>query len=433
MSVTSNSVLAAFAAPALPLAALYFPVFVYLAPFYAAERGVDLAALGAALIVIRLLDAVTDPAMGALSDRMGTRFGRRKPWLAISTPLVIISVWMAMVPPEGAGLSHAVLWLTALTLSWTIALTPYYAWGGEIATGYAGRARVTAWRECFGLIGVVAAAIVYNQAGGGGEGLRAIAIMVAILLPIAVLVALIWAPEPLDYSRQRIKWRDALKPLISNRPFRRLITAYLINGAANALPATLFLFFVEQRLASPEAAGPLLILYFICAVAGAPFWVWAARRWEKHKAWGVAMLYACVVFAAAPFLGPGDVTGFAVICVLTGLALGADLALPPAIQADVVDLDTATTGEQRTGVFFALWSVATKAALAITGGLALILLDGVGFQAAGPNEEDALFLLAALYAWAPVVLKLIAVALMWRFPLDRAAHDDLREKIEAIA
>ena len=73
--------LAAYAAPALPLGMLYFPVYVYLPPFYA-SRGVDLAALGAILLGARLLDAVTDPAMGVLSDRMTTRWGRRRPWLA---------------------------------------------------------------------------------------------------------------------------------------------------------------------------------------------------------------------------------------------------------------------------------------------------------------------------------------------------------------
>ena len=142
------------------------------------------------------------------------------------------------------------------------------------------------------------------------------------------------------------------------------------------------------------------------------------------------MLYACAVFACVPLLGPGDVTGFAAICVLTGFALSADLSLPAAIQADVVDVDTADSGAQRTGLFFALWSVATKAALALSGGAALIALDLAGFQAGADNDATALAALTGLYALAPVALKLVAVALMWNFPLDRAAHDALRARIE---
>ncbi|MEO0993751.1 MAG: MFS transporter, partial [Pseudomonadota bacterium] len=110
----------------------------------------------------------------------------------------------------------------------------------------------------------------------------------------------------------------------------------------------------------------------------------------------------------------------------TGLALGADLSLPPAIQADVVEIDSRATGAERAGLFFAIWQVATKAALALSSGLALLVLAGAGFEATGSNDGAALWTLALLYAGAPIVLKLIAVTLMWGFPLDRAALERLR-------
>ena len=143
------------------------------------------------------------------------------------------------------------------------------------------------------------------------------------------------------------------------------------------------------------------------------------------------MIWACVLFAPAVFLGEGDVTLFLIICVATGLSLGADLSLPASIQADVVDADTADSGEQRTGLFFALWSVATKAALAISGGVALMILDFAGFQTEAENSDTALLTLAALYALAPAALKLVAVAIMWNFPLDEAQQRALRARIES--
>ncbi len=422
--------LAAYALPAAPLAALYFPVYVYLAPFYAAERGVALSALGALLIGARLLDAVTDPLMGWISDRTRSRLGRRRLWLLVSAPLVAVSVWMLLAPPPDAGFGHAAIWMVALTLSWTVALTPYYAWGAEITPDYAGRARVTAWREGAALVGTVVAVLLYTAQSGAEGGLRAVALFVVLGLPLGVLAALRFAPEPALVERTAPTMREALRALRENAPFRRLLAAYFINGAANALPAGLFLFFIEDYLAAPEA-GWVLLVYFLCAVGGMPIWAWAARRWSKHRAWGGAMLYACAIFALVPLLGPGDVAAFAVISALTGLALGADLSLPPAMQADVVDLDTARTGARRAGLFFALWSVATKAALAISGGLALIALDLVGFEPAAANTPLALGALVGLYAGAPVALKLVAVAMMWRFPLDRAAQEGLQAEIAA--
>lgn len=429
MSDLSTRAIAAYALPALPLAALYFPVYVYIAPFYAERFGVALGALGTLFIVVRLLDAVTDPLMGWVSDRTPARFGRRKLWLGLSVPMVVLSVWMLMVPPDGAGFGHAALWMTALTLAWTVALTPWYAWGAEITADYTGRARVTGWREGVGLVGTVLAVVLYNTAGDASAGLRALALFVAVALPVTVTAALAFAPEPRDFSRTRLGLRAAWSALAENRPFRRLLIAYVVNGAANALPAGLFLFFVEDYLAAPEA-GWLLLVYFLAAILGVPLWTALARRAPKHRVWGGAMLYACAVFLAVPLLGPGDVAGYAAVCVLTGLALSADLALPPAIQADVVDVDTAAHGEQRTGLYFALWSVATKAALAVAGGAALIVLDMAGFRPGEANGDGTLQVLVALYALVPVALKVLAVVLMWGFPVDRAEHDRLRAAIE---
>ncbi|MGF1446618.1 MAG: MFS transporter [Pikeienuella sp.] len=424
----------AYALPALPLAALLLPVYSYLAPFYAAERGVDLAALGLALIAIRLFDAVSDPAIGWLSDRTPGRFARRI-WLVAAAPLVILATWQAFVPPEQAGLAHAVIWLFALTLGWTLAQTPYVAWGAEIEQTYERRTRVTAWREALVLVGTLAATLLYFLSGEGGEGLRAVALAVVIAVPPAVLVAVLFVGEPQRLSG-RLTFAEGARAMAENAPFRRLLLAWFVNGAANGLPVTLFVFFVDHRLASPEATGLLLLLYFAAAISGVPLWAWAAARFDKHRVWAGAMTYSCVIFAAALLLGPGDVTAFAVICVLTGLALGADLALPPSIQADVVETDGLRTGAARAGLFFALWQVATKAALALSSGTALILLAVAGFDAKaeiGTNGAGALTALALLYAGAPILLKLLAVWIMWGFPLGRAQLDALRAEATAPA
>lgn len=414
-----------YALPAIPLAALYLPLFSYVTPFYAAERGVPLAALGAAWIAIRIFDAASDPVMGWLSDRTRLRIGRRRVWLAAAVPLLCLATWQAFVPPAEAGLAHAVLWLFLLTLGWTMAQTPYAAWGAELSNDYDGRARVTGWREAMVLVGTLLAAGLYTQGGEGGDGLRAVAIAVVVLLPCTIALAVWLVPEPAPGPPSRLTWSAGLTAMRENRPFLRLLAAYVLNGAANGLPVTLFLFYVEHRLGAPEATGGLLLLYFLAAIGGVPLWGLASRRFSKHRAWGAAMVYASVVFAAALFLREGDVVAFGVVCVLTGLALGADLSLPPAMQADVIELDRARTGTGRAGLFFAIWQVATKGALALSSGLGLIALDWAGFEAGAENGEGALFALAILYAGVPIVLKLAAVAIMWGFPLDRAAVEGL--------
>lgn len=443
-----SAVLAAFAAPQIALAALYTPVFVYLAPFYSEARGLDLPLIAALLIAARAIDAVSDPVMGWISDRLRPPLGRRKFWLAASTPLVCLSAWMLFAPPETAGPFYLAGWLIALTLSWTVALTPYFAWGAEIADDYAGRARAAAWREGAFLVGTLAAALLYalgpgligDPEGGAEAGLRAVALFVVVSLPVFALLAIVLAPEPRDRSRPGVPGgalgeglRDGLRAMVRNGPFRRLIGSYFVNSCANALPAALFLFYCQYVLeADQETTGLLFVAYLVSAVLAAPAWSWLARRYDKHRVWCVAMLYACAIFSIAPFLGPGDVAIFLAVSVLTGIAFGADVILPTAMNADVVDVDTAETGVQRTGLYFAAWSVCFKLASGLAAGGGVYTLSRIGFDPAqGAQSPEALAALAWIYAGAPIVLKLAAVAMMWRFPLGAAAQAALRDRIES--
>lgn len=132
-----------------------------------------------------------------------------------------------------------------------------------------------------------------------------------------------------------------------------------------------------------------------------------------------------------PLLGPGDFWPFVAICGLSGLSLGADLALPASIQADVVDLDRLHSGRRRTGLFFAAWSMVSKLSLALAVGIAFPVLELIGFEAGGRNSGPALFGLAALYGLLPVAIKLAATALVWNFPIGASSHDELRRRLAA--
>jgi Na+/melibiose symporter-like transporter len=163
----------------------------------------------------------------------------------------------------------------------------------------------------------------------------------------------------------------------------------------------------------------LLALYFGCAVAGIPLWLALSRRLSRHHAWALAMAITCPAFAVAALLGPGDAGIFALICIVTGLCLGADLALPPAIQADVADWDRLRFRRNRTAGLFALWGMATKLALALAAGLTLPGLGALGLGQT-PAPAVAITALALTYALVPCLLKLTAVALMHGLPLTRS-------------
>lgn len=426
----------AYALPAIPLAALTLPLYVLVPTFYTETLGLPLASVGFALLLVRIFDAVNDPLIGWAADRFRPRFGRRRTLFAISLPLTALSAFMLFWPPLEATTSWLVAWGLLLSLGYTSALIPFSAWGAELATDYHGRSRITGWREGLTLIGTLIAialpfAIGFDRADGV-HGLAVLGVAVLVALPLFGVAAILATPEPAEHSRTRIHLRSGLAHLARNKPFVRLIAAYFLNGLANGIPATLFLYFVSARLGLPDARGPLLFFYFLCAIAGVPLATWSARRFGKHRAWCYAMLAACVAFAPAPLLPEGSLIAFAAICAITGVLLGFDLALPPAIQADVIDVDTASSGEQRSGVYFAAWSLATKLSLAGGVGIVFPVLAGFGFDpAAEAGSAEGLTELAIAYAWLPIAAKLASIAIMWNFPLDEAVQKSLRSRIEA--
>jgi Na+/melibiose symporter-like transporter len=244
---------------------------------------------------------------------------------------------------------------------------------------------------------------------------------------VATLICLYAVPEPATLKGPPMRWRESWQVLVHNRPFRRLIAAYLINGLANGLPATLIIYFVDYVLQDKGNVGPYLFAYFLCGVIAIPLWVRASNTYGKHRTWCAAMIFACLTFATVPLVGAGDTEVYMAICILTGLGFGADLALPASMQADVVDQDTLETGQQRTGLYFALWGMATKLSLALAAGIGFPLLALTGFD---PPQETATWPLITLYAVVPIAFKLIAIVIMRRHPLGRDEVARIREQIQ---
>lgn len=424
-----------FSLPAIPAAMLLIPVTVHLPAFYAREVGLGLSVVGVILFVTRLWDVLIDPLIGSLSDRIPTRFGRRRPWIIVGAPLTVAAMWLLFRPPVDAGPVYLLCAGLLLYLGWTMMVLPYQAWAAELSPDYHERSRIAGWREGFGVIGTLIALVLPVAVGVGsdaGANLGFLAILVVVSLPIAVIAALAALGEPPRPKGETVlSWRAGLSALRHNGPFKRLILAYLLNGFANGLPPTLFLLYVGDVLKSPDQAGLALVIYFAAGVLAAPFWIWVSKRVGKHRAWIASMIWACIFFMAVPFLGPGDAPIFLAICVLTGISFGADLALPASMQADVIDLDAARSGGARAGLYFALWAMASKLALAVAVGVAFPILDWAGYAEGGENSGSSLLILALLYGFAPVLFKVAAIIMMRRYPLTAARHARLRGLLEA--
>ncbi len=392
---------------ALAFAAL--PLYVVLPNYYAREFGVPLATLGALLLGARLLDAFIDPALGRLTDRLFARSARAVLAFGLGAALLLGAGFTLLFFPQVQGATALVWWASAMLVltyaGYSGLSVAHQAWAALLGGSESQRSRIVAWREGLGLLGVVTASVLPSVAG-----------MPVTTAVFAVALALGWlgwqraVRPPLQASTEDSQ--EAIWAPFKAAGFKRLLIVFMLNGIASAVPATLVLFFIQDRLAAPTAIEPLFLgSYFLCAALSIPLWLALVKRLGLARSWLGSMLLTMAVFIWASQLGTGDIMAFAVICALSGVALGADLALPSAMLAGVIH-QRAEQGEAAgtapsAGAYFGWWSFATKLNLALAAGLALPMLGLFGY-APGARDEVALTALVMAYCVLPCVLKAAA-------------------------
>ncbi len=432
-------VLLAYVLPALVIALPTIPVYINLPTLYGVELGLGLASTGLILLVARLFDTVTDPLIGALSDRYGFRGASRKPWIAIGAMIAGLGLYQVLTPPDVITENYLLIWLIVLYGGWTMVSVPYLAWGAELHSDYHQRTRITAWRESLALIGMVGAgALSAVTAQMGWTDIRSIGAIawLAIILGALVFPLLLGVVPDKKHKlgakapSKHIEFGWLVKSIFRNRIFLRLLSAWFLNGLANGIPAALFLIYLEHGLGAGPQERPLFILaYFVAGIAAIPLWSRMSKSYGKNRVWCMAMALACAAFLMVPFLPTGSFFMFAVVCVFTGMALGADLALPPAIQADVIDYHHMKFGHESAGLQFALWGMCTKLALAVSVGIALPALAFFGFDPENIQARGITALLV-IYAIVPIVIKLVAIAVVWRFPITALRHAAIKKRLD---
>jgi GPH family glycoside/pentoside/hexuronide:cation symporter len=408
----------------LPLAMAALPVYVQIPNYYTTQLGLPLAGTGLMLFFARLIDTVQDPFLGKVIDKIKSD---NPYWLVASGLLLCAAFYGLWLPPDYIRQEEfrLLLWLgLMLILAYTahsMLNIAYLTWGAGFRTPTnettldeknASLLDAAAWREGFGLSGVILASILPAWILQTPEDLRhdhlwQYSLGFGLILMLSIWTLASAAPKPLHHQLQA---KINLRQMLAAPTFRRLASVYFFNSLSVAIPATLLLFFINDQIRTPEKTGLYLAGYFIAGACGLPLWIKFARRYTTRFAWQVSMLLAVCSFIGAAFLGAGDSTAFLIVCIVSGLVLGADLALPPVLLAENV------SEKSSLGSYYGIWSLISKLSLALAG-LSLPLLHLLGFQSSFQSAQNTMnnqpqLALIVTYALIPCLCKLIAFQLL---------------------
>lgn len=414
---------------ALPLAFAGLPLYIHAPDFYARELGMSIGLIGIILLAIRLFDAFQDPLLGYLSDLNAAK--RYKIVLAGAAMLV---GGMALVFYGPPAFISTPLWFAGgmilATTGFSIVTINLNMIGGFWHDSPEQRTRISAWREAFALVGLLIASVLPSVLQEFRPAETAFKILFWVFGVIMVTAFIMFTRFMSRISpghmitTTRTKKGLSFFSILKGKEKGFFLVCFLTHLAA-ALPGVMVLFFIEDYLQAGNLAGLFLFIYFVSGAALIGLWVKIADKIGKEKTWMISMFLAVATFIWAYGLQPGDVVSYAIICALSGLSLGADLALPPSIIADRVN---ARKSEGEATQYYALLAFMPKMAIAIASGISFLILDQLGFEPGAQNPPSAMHALITLYALVPCVVKLMAAAALWNNLKNQGVSDETNKQ-----
>jgi Na+/melibiose symporter-like transporter len=433
----NKRVLASYSMVALPIGAMAMPIAIYLPPFYSSSLGLSLATVGLIFTLARFWDLVTDPIMGVVIDRYGSRWGQYKHWVALAIPLLMLAVYKLFLPnPSDVSALYLGGWLLVLYVGYTMLSISHNSWGSVLAGDYDERSKIFGWREIFIILGMalvlaIPAALDLARETPISEKLAAMGIFCLLLFPLTVLPTVLAVPDKRSVRTETIGLQDVLELVRSNPTLWRLLFADFTTAFAMSATAALYIFFATYAFELKDHASLALLLYFLAGFLAMPAWLKLAYRMGKVGAIRMAIGYTMLLQAGLFFVtDPGNIPLFWGYTFLAGLAFGAGPTLLHSMMADLTDIDESKTGQKRAGMYFALLATVNKLGGASAVGLTLTLADWLfGFTPGLENSPEAIQGLLVIFCFAPATALAITYLPLHRYPLSKEKQAEIKQDL----
>ena len=426
-----------FSLPALGLNTLVTAVFVFLPSLYAEHRGFEAATVGLIFFLAKIVDMVAAPTWGVFMDSYRTRWGRRRPWLALSAPILMLAILMLYNPPETVTGLYLFCWLATLYIGWDAWTISHTSWALELSRDYDRRSRITGLLQVMVMIGGITISLVpaiMERIGNPTypELASAIGWFMIIVLPLTALICLVSVPERDTPNRPHLGFNRGLSILFGNMALLRLLIVNALLSFSTYFVRGLFVFFVSYTLNLENRIGFLLAFLIVGGLLGLPVWLRLAQRRNKHRAMQAAVVTGALAPLTLLLLPPANLVLTAVAFLLVGLSASAIEFLPRATMADVCDEDHVQSGSERMGLYYSLLQLSSKFAFGtgILIGFSFLTVFGFDPELGSNNTAEALNRLRYLIVVSSVLAYAIVIGLLWRYPISRERQRRMRGIIE---
>ena len=438
--------LVAYSLPCIAASSSLTALTAILPSLYVKHASVSLAAVGMLFGLMRILDAVSDPLIGYWSDKTRSRFGPRKPWIFVGAIITTLACWFLYRIPSGAGITYFATWSVVFYFGYAMYQIPHMAWGSEITTDYQSRANLFAYRGVADTIGglvlpVLPLVLYYtgvlrdtNYTPGVFVWLNWLTLAV---FPLAAVIAVRYAPVGHTSAVRRSDLRSLYSSVFRNPPLLRFLSAYLLAGAGAGVFAALFFPYFDTYLGIGDHVPHLLLVAMGAQLVSLPFWASVVGRLGKHRTWGVGWILNSLALLPMIWLspGPGSYWPALALTAVYSFTNGVSSVAPFALLADIVDYEILKRRIDRAGNYYAFLLFIAKTTSAVGGIVFWVLGIVFGYQIADGAENSNFANLGMVLAFCvvPSVLQILAVPLIWNFPIDAKRHATIRRRIESRA
>lgn len=411
--------LAVYASPALVTSLAWMPLGFVVVKFYAKYTSLSLTTIGAVILVARIFDAVSDPLIAYLSDRIDTRWGRRKPWIVLSAPLVATGFALMFLPAPDIHWTYFLVANIVLYSGWTFFEITHISWGIELERDRHRRSQIGVLLKVFGYAGSLlffAFPFLFNPDSTEFTRpvMNALGIFITAMFPVLALIAVSAVPRERRLGSQPFVARAAVREVIQNRLFRTYAGAFVLWAIADAVIVALFVIYVDVRLDLSALEGVILLAAYLSRVVGAPIALAFLKRFDRKTLWCGAALGNALVMPTVLMIPAGPSAGaliiaFAVVLGLFDCLIG---ILAITILGDVVDYDAVSTGRDKAASYKASINLIEKGARATATSAALMIVGVAGLEVGADNSDMAVSVLSILYAVVPAALNLLSATVM---------------------